>query len=62
MMLRRRRKKMCPFLWFVYEDADARRSRQIQMRRKKLGESACGFALVKQIFPDLKFRLDLALV
>ena len=33
--------------WFVHEDADARQSRRIQMRRfKMLAESRCGVELV----------------
>jgi hypothetical protein len=42
--------------------------REFRMRRKMLAESRCGFRLVnpecfrrRQIFPDLKFRLNRAL-
>ncbi len=38
--------------WFVHEDADARQSRPIQMRRfKMLAESQCEFGFVNQKDP-----------
>jgi hypothetical protein len=59
----------CIFLYFVHEDTDARQSRRIWMRRKLLAESRCAFRLVnperfrgQQIFQDLEFHLDRALV